>query len=194
MSSLKQDFDELITRIEQGRDFQHASFEPVYYLVFSPKQIIEVKRQTKPWIQMLKKQGWNVHTFSIAEQVNDILKSVPAFRRNLWLKQDAAAPQEWEKTNNSLANTLGDDEKGLRVRLGQKLSELESDDNALLLVTDLEALHPYMRIGSIESQLQGRFKIPTVFLYPGIRTGQTQLKFLGFYPEDGNYRSMHVGG
>jgi len=194
MSSLKQDFDELVTRIKQGRDFQHASFEPIFYLVFSPRQMIEVKRQTKPWIQMLKKQGWNVHTFSIAEHVNDILKSVPAFRRNLWLKQDAAAPQEWTKTNNSLANTLGSPDKGLHARLEQVLTELESDKDALLLVTDLEALHPYMRIGSIESQLQGRFNIPTVFLYPGVRTGQTGLKFLGFYPEDGNYRSMHVGG
>jgi len=194
MSSLKQDFDELVTRIKQGRDFQHASFEPIFYLVFSPKQIIEVKRQTKPWIQMLKKQGWNVHTFSIAEHVNDILKSVPVFRRNLWLKQDAAAPQEWIKTNNSLANTLGSPDKGLQAHLEQTLAALESDKDALLLVTDLEALHPYMRIGSIESQLQGRFNIPTVFLYPGVRTGQTGLKFLGFYPEDGNYRSMHVGG
>ena len=115
-------------------------------------------------------------------------------RRNMWLKQDAAAPQEWTKTNNSLANTLNDEDKGLQTRLEQKLDELEGDEKALLLVTDLEALHPYMRIGSVESQLQGRFSVPTVFLYPGVRTGQTRLKFLGFYPEDGNYRSMHVGG
>ena len=61
-------------------------------------------------------------------------------------------------------------------------------------VTDLEALHPYLRIGAIESQLQGKFSVPTIFLYPGVRTGKTRLKFLGFYPEDGNYRSVHVGG
>jgi len=194
MSSLKQDFDELVARIKQGRDFQHASFEPIYYLVFSPSQIIDVKRQTKPWTQMLNKQGWEVHTFSIAEQVNQILKTVPAFRRDIWLKQDATAPQDWNKTNKSLANTLGDPEKGLQAKLEQKLAELEGNEKALLLVTDLEALHPYMRIGAIESQLQGRFHVPTIFLYPGVRTGQTRLKFLGFYPEDGNYRSMHVGG
>jgi hypothetical protein len=194
MSSLKQDFDELVTRIKQGREFQHASFEPIYYLVFSPNQIIDVKKQIKPWSQMLKKQGWNVHTFSIAEHINALLENVPKFRRNIWLKQDAAAPLDWSKTNNSLANTLSDSEKGLQAVIEQKLLELSNDDKALLLVTDLEALHPYMRIGSIESQLQGKFKIPTVFLYPGVRTGQTRLKFLGFYPEDGNYRSMHVGG
>ncbi len=194
MSSLKQDFDELVTRIKQGREFQHASFEPIYYLVFSPNQIIEVKKQVKPWSQMLKKQGWNVHTFSIAEHINALLENVPKFRRNIWLKQDAAAPLDWTKTNNSLANTLSDNEKGLQAVIENKLLELSSDDKALLLVTDLEALHPYMRIGSIESQLQGKFDVPTVFLYPGVRTGQTRLKFLGFYPEDGNYRSMHVGG
>ena len=194
MSSLKQDFDELVTRIQQGREFQHASFEPIYYLVFSPKQIIEVKRQIKAWIQMLQKQGFNVHTFSIAEHVNDILKSVPAFRRALWLKQDAEAPLEWVKTNAALTNAVDGDNKALQSRLEKKLLELGKDTKALLLVTDLEALHPYMRIGPIESQLQGHFSVPTVFLYPGVRTGQTTLKFLGFYPEDGNYRSMHVGG
>lgn len=194
MSSLKQDFDELVTRIKQGREFQHASFEPIYYLVFSPNQIIEVKKQVKPWSQMLKKQGWNVHTFSIAEHINVLLENVPKFRRNIWLKQDAAAPLDWTKTNNSLANTLSDNEKGLQAVIENKLLELSGDNKALLLVTDLEALHPYMRIGSIESQLQGKFDVPTVFLYPGVRTGQTRLKFLGFYPEDGNYRSMHVGG
>jgi hypothetical protein len=64
----------------------------------------------------------------------------------------------------------------------------------MVFVTDLEALHPYLRIGAIESQLQGKCTVPTVFLYPGVRTGTTHLKFLGFYPEDGNYRSVHVGG
>ena len=50
------------------------------------------------------------------------------------------------------------------------------------------------RIGAIEGQLAGCFCVPTVFFYPGERTGKTKLKFLGFYPEDGNYRSVHVGG
>ena len=44
------------------------------------------------------------------------------------------------------------------------------------------------------TQLAGKFHVPTVFFYPGERTGKTRLKFLGFYPEDGNYRSVHVSG
>ena len=132
--------------------------------------------------------------FRSTEHVNDILKSVPAFRRKLWLKQDAEAPLEWIKTNAALTNAIDGNDQALQSRLEEKLLELDEDEKALLLVTDLEALHPYMRIGAVESQLKGRFSVPTVFLYPGVRTGQTTLKFLGFYPEDGNYRSMHVGG
>jgi hypothetical protein len=66
--------------------------------------------------------------------------------------------------------------------------------NTVLFVSDLEALHPYLRVGALEQQLTGRFSVPTVFLYPGIRDGKTTLKFLGIYPADGNYRSVHFGG
>jgi len=113
--------------------------------------------------------------------------------RKVWLAADAKHPQDWAKTNQSLANALTKAD-GLQSRLEIVLTGLEGSQNAIVLVTDLEALHPYLRIGAIEAQLQGKFHVPTIFLYPGVRTGKTRLKFLGFYPEDGNYRSVHVGG
>ena len=99
---------------------------------------------------------------------------------------------DWENTTKSLANALTNG--SLQNRLEQKLAGLEGENNPILLVTDLEGLHPYMRIGAIEGQLQGKFNIPTVFFYPGERMGKTGLRFLGFYQSDGNYRSVHVGG
>ena len=191
MPSLTADFDELIQRVQAGREFSHASFEPIYYLVFHPREILEVKLQKTAWTARLKNAGWNVKTFSVAEQITDILVSAPM--RKIWLAADAKAPLDWEKTNKSLANALtGRDQ--LQKRLESTISELKGDPDAIVLVTDLEALHPYLRIGAIEAQLQGKFHIPTIFFYPGVRTGKTRLRFLGFYPEDGNYRSVHVGG
>ena len=190
MPSLQDDFAELLERIQSGREFGHASFEPIYYLIFSPAQILHVKRQLPAWISKLKNEGWKVHCFSISENVNEIFDKAPL--RNIWLKADGLAPTNWDKTNQSLANALTGGT--LQKKLESKLEELESQPNTILLITDIEALHPYMRIGSIESNLQGKFTVPTVFLYPGERTGKTMLKFLGFYPEDGNYRSVHVGG
>jgi hypothetical protein len=191
MPSLTADFDELLRRIQAGREFSHASFEPIYYLVFHPREMLDVKRQMPAWLARLKNAGWHVTTFSVAEHVRDILQSAPM--RNIWLAADAKAPLDWEKTNKSLANALtGRDQ--LQTRLEETISSVKDDPNAIVLVTDLEALHPYLRIGAIEAQLQGKFHVPTIFFYPGVRTGKTRLRFLGFYPEDGNYRSVHVGG
>jgi len=191
MSSLKSDFDELRERIRHGRELGYASFEPIFYLIFDPAQILEVKRQTPAWIANLRNEGWDVEVFSVAEEIESIHAHDP--RRQLWLIADRKSPLDWAKTNKSLANALTTD-GALQQRLEQRLVSLETKAKSLLLVTDLEALHPYTRIGAIESQLQGKFHVPTIFLYPGNRTGKTRLKFLGFYPEDGNYRSVHVGG
>jgi hypothetical protein len=191
MSLLKADFNELLERVRQGREFAHASFEPIYYLVFHPSQILEVKRQTPAWVAKLRNEGWEVTMFSIAQNISEILTNVPM--RKVWLAADSKNPLDWDKTNKSLTNALTKNAQ-LQSRLEETLTSLEGKGNAIALVTDLEALHPSLRIGAIEAQLQGKFHVPTVFRYPGVRTGKTRLKFLGFYPEDGNYRSVHVGG
>ena len=190
MSSLKADFDELRERIRQGRDLGNAGFEPVYYLVFAPNLIIEAKRRTPAWAARLKQEGWQVTEFSIAKAIEDILSVDP--RRPIWTGADSRAPLAWDRVNTALTNAVTGT-NGLLQRLEAQLESLDGKPNQLLLVTDLEALHPYVRIGTLEGQLLGRFKLPTVFLYPGQRTGRTGLKFLGFYPSDGNYRSVHVG-
>ncbi len=83
MSSLKADFNELLERIRHGRELGHASFEPIYYLIFPPDQILTVKRQMPAWTAKLKNDGWLVHQFSIAESIEEILTKAPL--RKLWL-------------------------------------------------------------------------------------------------------------
>ncbi len=190
MRSLKDDFNELVERIRHGRELGHASFEPVYYLVFHPNQILAVRREIPAWTARLRNDGWDVSHFSMADAVAELLGKAPL--RELWLQADRQAPLQWKRTNDAIANFLA--QGGLHSRLRAELAALAGRKNAILLVTDLEALHPYIRIGAIESGLEGEFRIPTVFFYPGVRTGKTRLKFLGFYHEDGNYRSVHVGG
>lgn len=194
MSLLKSNFEEVIAKIKQGREFTHASFEPIYYLVFSPEEIVAVKRQKKAWLARLKTEGWNVKEFSIAEQIEVRLSKINPAVKKMWDAADKKEPLNFEKVTQSITNTLTKEGSGLKEVFEAFLLESEKDPNSLILVTDLEALHPYMRIGAIEAGLQGKFNVPTVFLYPGVRTGKTRLKFLGFYPEDGNYRSLHVGG
>lgn len=190
MPSFRDDFDELMERVRRGRDLIGTGYDPVYYLVFHPKHILAVKQQTGAWVARLANEGWQPEVFSIGEAISEILKNSPL--RRLWLAADRQNAIAWDKTNQALTNELA---KGaLQARLQAVLAELALRPNGILLVTDLEGLHPYLRIGTVESQLQGKFLVPTIFLYPGERTGASRLRFLGFYPEDGNYRSVHVGG
>lgn len=64
---------------------------------------------------------------------------------------------------------------------------------SVLLLTDLEMLHPLLRVSAFEQVLQGKFTVPTVLFYPGRRgsVGDNP-SFLGIYKSDGNHRSTHI--
>jgi hypothetical protein len=193
MSSLGDNFDQLWQRLRYGRGLSHTGDDPVYYLVFHPSEMLEVKRRLRQWAAVLKKQDWTMETFSMAEVIKEIFEANDF--RDVWLASeedrrfDAEAVQQ---VNKQLESALVD-EGTLKQRLADKLQLLAGRTNTVLFVSDIEALHPYLRVGVLEQQLQGRFTVPTVFLYPGIRDGKTTLKFLGIYPADGNYRSVHIG-
>ncbi len=194
MASLSDNFDQLWQRLRYGRGLSHTGDDPVYYLVFHPSEMLEVKRRMRQWAAVLKKQDWKMEVFSMAEAIRDIFANYDS--RDVWLKSEqdkSFDPEAMEEVNKTLEAALVEDGT-LKQRLADVLDSLAGQTNTVLFVTDLEALHPYLRVGVLEQQLQGRFTVPTVFLYPGIRDGKTTLKFLGIYPADGNYRSVHIGG
>ena len=189
MPSLDDNFSEMLERMKQGRRFDFANHEPVYYLIFRPSEILDAKRLLPAWTARLNRQGHHVTVFSMAEAISTLLADCPY--RKLWLQTEQIDPAAWSTTTETLADYLNDGT--LRDLLAATLAEVNQDPHGFLLITDLEALHPYLRIGSLESQLQGQFTRPTVILYPGRSTGTTRLRFRGFYPDDANYRSVHVG-
>lgn len=199
MHSLKDKFDEVCLRLGQGRRLESMGSDPIYYLVFPVSEILSVKRQTRAWIAKLENQGWNVTQFSMSKAVNMILQGHRL--RQQWLMGERmlldqaernGASIEFGDINKTLAKALTDGPELIGM-LKAKMEEAFSRSDGLLLLTDLEALHPYLRINSIEAQLQGLIRCPVVVLYPGKREGKTSLRFLEFYPADPNYRSEHIG-
>ena len=86
MPSLENNFNELMERVRAGRKLSHASYEPIYYLVFSPKEILDVKRRLPAWTARLRNDSWEVHMFSISEAIEEILEAAPLMK--LWLKAE----------------------------------------------------------------------------------------------------------
>jgi len=191
MPSLDDNFQELILRLDQGRRLDNTGDDPVFYLVFDPGQMLDVKRKLRSWVVKLEHRGWKPELFSMADVVHELLQSNDL--RDVWLDAESDDPMDFEMINSTLEEALQEN-KALLTRIQDKLLSLKDKEGALLLVTDVEALHPYLRIGSLEQCLIGKFHAPTVILYPGKRSGKYSLSFLGIYPEDGNYRSVHIGG
>lgn len=190
MQSLQQSFDELRQRLLDKRRINYVSDDPVYYLIFAPNDMLSVKRNMKPWAAKLNLDGWTVETFSMANAVHKIVQNHDL--RDIWLTSEADDPLDFNAVNATLSDALTSQD-ALEKSLEIALAGLKDREKTILFVTDLQALHPYLRVGSLEQRLQGKFTVPTVILYPGIRAGETTLKFLGIYPEDGNYRSTHIG-
>jgi Domain of unknown function (DUF1788) len=199
VQSLRDKFEESRHRINQGRDMDSTGTEPLFYLVFPVNEILEVKRHTKAWTAKLSNDGWNVILLSMADAVQQVLRGNKL--RQLWLQSEQQILNQTEKNNRpidfreinkTLAAALVEGSE-LQDLIEAKLQAAEKQHKGLLLITDLEALHPYLRINTIESKLQGRVRGPVVILYPGKREGKTSLRFLEFYPADPNYRSEHIG-
>lgn len=194
MQPPKESFEELRQRLRQGRGLSDTGDDPVYYVVFHPKYILEVKRLMKEWKAKLELDGWKAETLSMADAVHGLFRDY--IDREDWLEDDANHqfdPESFETLKESQKSVL-ESEGALKNIIEEKLQSLSGQKNTVLFLTDVEALHPYMRVGVMEQQLLGKVTVPMVVLYPGTREGQTSLRFLGFYPPDGNYRSLHIGG
>lgn len=198
MQSLKDKFDEVCLRVRNGRRLESTGSTPIYYLVFPPSQILEVKQETKTWIAKLENNDWSVVVLSFAEAVNSILRE-HKFRK-MWLQGEKAVlakaaeaiPQSAiSDITTTLQKSLTEGPE-LLAMVREKLDEAANRPNGMLLLTDLEALHPYLRINTIEAQIMDQIRCPVIVLYPGKREGKTSLRFLEFYPADPNYRSEHI--
>jgi bacteriophage exclusion system BrxB-like protein len=199
VQSLKDKFDELRHRLGEGRRLDSTGTEPIFYLVFPVSEMLEVKRQTKAWVAKLSNENWNVVVLSMADAVQSVLQNHKL--RKSWLlgekqilgqAERKGAAINFRDINKTLSKALTEGTQ-LQETIEEKLQSAQSQPQGLLLLTDLEALHPYLRINTIEARLQGRVRCPVVVLYPGKREGKTSLKFLEFYPPDPNYRSEHIG-
>lgn len=203
MNSLDQRFSALRNRLDLGRSLSSYGSDPVFYLVYPPADLLAVKARTISWKGQLANAGWDVTLFSLGEMLQRFLDASPSYAA---LREHEPALREGLSPSELLEHqrVVADDLRALVLKNGRLSPELMApllaaveannrQPRGLLLLTDVEALHPALRINAIENHLLGKVKHPVVVLYPGVRHGQTALSFLGVYPPDPNYRSEHIG-
>lgn len=187
MFSLEKTFEELTGTLGKPESLNPAKSDPIIYFVYPPERMLEVKRSLPRWSSRLREASYQVERISFRTLLWEIIDE--SGRWESWLEVESEADPE--QINDAIKDV---------VRSGDRLVGLVADrlnaapDDGLVLLTDTEMLHPYFRTRTIESALHDKVRVPTVIFYPGRRSGQYGLHFLGFYPVDGNYRSTLVGG
>ena len=177
----------LLESLLEPKTYDHGGDKTICYLTFGSDEIINVKRKlNEVWIDLAKNKGLNVTLLSLHEVLKDFFKE-DEYR--IEAGEDAV---EYEDESIEVYHSLGENLKNQEVIEEAILEAQQKVDpkKGVLFITDLEVIHPFTRFGPIEQKLYNKINVPVVVFYPGDITG-TALKFLGFYPEDGNYRSKH---
>ncbi len=185
---LETDFEKLRQRLRYPDALNPAHSDPVFYFVYPPAQALTVRRLLPGWTARLRNEdGQEVEILSLSEIMWELIDASGRWEAWLELEPD----HDPEEINAAVRNVLRS-EDALAKRVAEQVATERA--NTVLFVTDVELLHPYFRSRLIEDYLSNKVQVPTVFFYPGRRTGQYRLHFLDFYPEDSGYRSTLVGG
>jgi hypothetical protein len=184
---LERAFQELRGVLGKPDRLNPAQSDPIYYFVYKPEYMLAVKRRLAGWMGMLRNDGFDPIRVSLADIVHELIDE--SGRWEAWLEVEPESEQT--ELNQAIRDVLTRN-NALINRVAERIAV--GNEKTVILLTECELLHPYIRTRAIESALVGRVPHPTVFFYPGRRVGQYGLHFLGYYPEDGNYRSTLIGG
>jgi hypothetical protein len=187
MPSLDETFGALTAYLLHPDALNPARSDPFLYFVHDPAETLAVKQKLGVWCSALRNEGWAVEQVSLSKLLWEIVDDSGRWDEWLELEPDA----DPEAMNEAIRDVLRTDNALIQSLASHVSMERE---HTLVFLTDTAALHPYFRARSLESGLHDRVKVPTVVFYPGRRSGQYGLHFLGFYEFDGNYRATLLGG
>lgn len=181
-------YTDLLDYLVQPKGHDHSGDKTICYLTFGADKIQHVKeRLNEGWLDLAKHKGVNLITLSFHE----ILRYF--FSKDDYRVEAGEDASKDEYEMKEVYGSLGENLKNqgiLEDAILNKQVEAKKEKNGVLLITDVEAIHPFTRFGPVEQKIYGKVEVPIMVLYPGEISGSA-LKFLGFYPEDGNYRSKH---
>ncbi len=99
-----------------------------------------------------------------------------------------------ESKENKLLQSIGQEIRDSELLSNGILAiqnEMKDSAHPLLIMKDLELIHPYDKIGRVEQVIYNQIEIPMLILYPGSTQGSNARTFLNIYPMDGSYRSKN---
>ena len=174
---------------------RNYNFAILWYL---PQYELELRRRMRELDGVLRAQGRDVLPVNLQRLFHarirglgtDSLRGVVAREKRLHSKDPDRAR---EYLRDKLA-PLVEGPHGIAADVIRLIDEHveqypERADHTVVFIGRAGALYPFFRSSSLLKHIDGRTRnLPTVLLYPGVREGQTALRFMGELPSDRDYR------
>lgn len=179
-------YREVLDYLIEPKTHDFSGDKSICYLTFDNDDILYVKRMLREvWISLAKNRNLKVTQLSMQKVLQEFFDQYED-------RIEAGETDDYYEMMD-VYDSLGEDLRNgeiIETAILDAQEKVLKDKNGVLFITDLEAIHPFTRFGPIEQTLYTKIKVPIVVFYPGEKTGSA-LRFLNFYPEDGNYRSKH---
>ena len=174
MDSITAKFKQALHLLKLPNTHHHVGDKQMIYITFSTSSIPSAKKQLPDCVNLAIGEGYKPEVLSVGEILNDFFKENP--NRESWFEFDNVV-EKWEM--EELFQDHGTNVKNNQVienAILQKQKRLLKAPNGILIITDLEMLHPFSRFGPIEQSMYHKIKLPIIVLYPGDKAGSA-LKF-----------------
>ena len=157
---------------------------PIVYLVYQPEDVMTMRNLAETFLPSKAKfYGFNTHFISVGEIIDQFINHHDYL--SVW-----ASPAVGEKALYDSIRQEIESERCIEKAILNAQETYMSEPNALLVIRDVEMLHPFYMMGVIENNIYNQIRLPIIVLYPGEQQG-TARSFLGIYNQDGNYRSIN---
>ena len=171
--------------------------------VYRPREEYALRAHAARLEKDLSHGGWVVKTISLqALLLRRLTADGPDFMQSLIAREKAVAKRGPERGLNLLTQKLqpqleGPD--GIAADVVQEIQDFtaknpDKADRTLVIIGHAGALYPFFSASALLKHIDGRTdQVPVVFLYPGERTGDTGLSFMGQVPPHTDYRPRIYG-
>lgn len=186
MAQYKQKIDEALQFLLHPSYSVAQGEKPIACLVYNPEDILDMAYSVNEIQSIAEYYGFTkTVTLDMRQVIDDAIRNSKRFR---FFSDDKRFKRETDLFS-AIAHDIQSSECMSAAILAAQ-QRLEGEKLPLLVISGLEMLHPFERIGNFEINHYNDIQVPILVLYPGTSKGDAR-SYLGIYAFDGTYRSKN---
>lgn len=185
MENYENKIERALLNLQKPSKLSPTGYSPIVYLVYQPEDVFVVRNLLESYLQPKAEYfGFTPHFVSMGKLIDTFINSHEYL--TIWTDPGVEETELYNSIKQEFVNSNYLENALIDIQL-----QNSQESHPLLVIKDVEMLHPFNMMGVLENKIYNKIKVPMLVLYPGESQG-TARSFLGIYNQDGNYRSINI--